>query len=135
MKFYTGMLCPICEVGILTSKREDLNFEYKGKIITIFDKEIFECSTCKEAFFHPKDEREIEKLLTDERRKIDDLLTSKEIKAIRKQFHMTQIKFAKSLRVSEKMFARYENGQATQSHAMDNLLRVLREFPEAIEEI
>lgn len=34
--------------------------------------------------------------------------------------------------MSEKTFVRYENGQATQSYAMDDLLRILREFPETI---
>jgi HTH-type transcriptional regulator/antitoxin MqsA len=133
MQFYHGMACPLCEVGILATKREDLQFTYKETPITIVGQEMFECPHCNEAFFNPTDERNLEKVLTDERRKIDGLLTSKEIKAIRKQFGMTQIDFAKTLRVSEKTFARYENGQATQGYAMDNLLRVLRDIPEAID--
>ena len=45
---------------------------------------------------------------------------------------MTQVEFAKALRVGEKNFARYEAGIAVQSYAMDNLLRVLEKHPETI---
>ncbi|MCP5074735.1 MAG: type II toxin-antitoxin system MqsA family antitoxin, partial [Rhodobacteraceae bacterium] len=80
----------------------------------------------------PHDEREIEKYLTDARRTIDGLLTSHEIKTIREHFQMTQVEFARLLRVSDKTFARYENGHVAQGYAMDDLLRILREFPETI---
>ena len=96
---------------------------------------VFTCQECEESFFDPKEQREIEKLLTDERRKIDGLLTSQEIKDIRQQFKMTQVEFARILRVGEKTFARYESGQASQGYAMDNLLRILRDFPETMRAI
>lgn len=132
MEFYDGMVCPVCEVGKLKVHKEDLEFEYKGEKFTIPEKNVFRCPECEESFLDSKDDRIIEKLLTDERRKVDGLLTSQEIKAIRQQFKMTQVEFAQVLRVSEKTFARYESGQATQGYAMDNLLRILRQCPETI---
>jgi len=78
MKFYNGMKCPVCEVGVLELQREDMVFEYKGKKTVLRDQEVFKCQECDESFLHPKNERNIEKLLTDNRRRIDGLLTSEE---------------------------------------------------------
>ncbi|MBW1649566.1 MAG: type II toxin-antitoxin system MqsA family antitoxin [Deltaproteobacteria bacterium] len=135
MNVYNKMLCSVCESGQIESCIQDLPFEYKGKKTVLPDQIIFKCPECAETFISPENERNIDKYLIDERRKIDGLLTSDEIKAIRKQYGMTQTAFAKMLRVAAKTFARYENGQVAQSYAMDNLLRILRKFPDAISAI
>ncbi|MDM8515891.1 type II toxin-antitoxin system MqsA family antitoxin [Desulfobacterales bacterium HSG16] len=129
--FREGGTCPICEEGILSLIHKDIDFTYKGHTLHI-QRQVFTCSSCEESFFQAKDEREIEKLLTDRRRRVDGLLTSDEIRGIRTKFGMTQVNFARYLRVSQKTFARYESGQVTQSYAMDNLLRVLQHYPEAM---
>lgn len=132
MDFKEGMICPVCESGKLVSKEKDLELSYKGKSIIAHNSKSYECNLCNESFFSQKDENELEKFLTDSRRKIDGLLTSDEIKRIRLRFAMTQVDFAKALRVGEKNFARYETGKAVQSFAMDDLLRVLDLNPKAI---
>ena len=132
MDIYNGMLCPVCETGQIKTCRQNLAFKYKGEETVLTDQNIFKCPECSETFIPPDKERSIDKYLTDQRRKIDGLLTSDEIKAIRKQYGITQTAFAKILRVASKTFARYENGQVAQSYAMDNLLRILRKFPDAI---
>ena len=129
---YEGMRCPVCENSQLKLRNQVTNFEYKG-VPSKIEKEVLKCDACEEFFFQPKDEREIEKILADERRKIDGLLTTSEIKAIRNKFGMSQVNFSKFLRLSEKAFARYESGQSNQNVAVDNLLRVLRDYPTAIE--
>ncbi len=126
-----GAPCPICSQDKLTIVKKDIDFKYKG-FITKLSKEVLECQVCKESFFKSNEERKIEKYLTNERRKVDGLLTTDEIKAIRKKFNFTQVEFAKLLRVGEKNFARYESGQTNQGVAVDNLLRVLNDYPEAI---
>ncbi|MCP4756223.1 MAG: type II toxin-antitoxin system MqsA family antitoxin, partial [Proteobacteria bacterium] len=123
--------CPVCEMGKMHLRNQKLEFEYKDDVLKI-EREVLECEACQETFFQDKDEREIEKVLTDRRREVDNLLTSDEIRAIRKKFNMTQKEFAKTLRVSEKSFARYECVQSTQGYAMDNLLRILNELPLAV---
>lgn len=129
--FYEGSLCPVCETGTLVLTRKETEFEYKHEKLLV-TRDVLECQTCQETFFQPHDEREIEKLLTDRRRTVDGLLTSDEIRTIRQQFGLTQVEFATYLRVSQKTFARYETGQATQSYAMDDLLRILQNYPEVI---
>ena len=59
-------------------------------------------------------------------------LTDEEIKGIRKKLGLTQRQMAETLGVGEKNFARYENLSVRQSRAMDNLLRILDTYPEAI---
>ena len=129
---HEGNRCPTCEEGTLTRVTKEVEFTYKGDTLRL-QREVLICPSCEEAFFSPQDEREIEKLLTDRRRRVDGLLTSEEIRSIRRQFKMTQVEFATYLRVSKKTFARYETGQATQSYAMDDLLRILQRYPEAFQ--
>ena len=132
MDFKEGMICPICENAGLINMIKDMDFEYKGSTTKIQNMQALGCGSCGEFFLSKKDEREIERILADHRRRVDGLLTSGEIKEIRCQFDMTQIEFAVALRVGEKNFARYESGAAVQSTTMDNLLRVLKCYPDAI---
>jgi len=131
MKLTNGTLCPICESGKLSSIQKDIDFNYKGHIRS-FNKTVFACPECEEEFLESTDQKQIDKKLTDFRRGIDGLLTSNKIKQIRLQFKYTQTELAKILKVGEKNFARYENGQSTQSRGMDNLLRILKVYPKAI---
>lgn len=132
MNFKNGMICPVCEIGKLTEENKDITFEYKGKKRTISNQVVYECHECGESFQNNHDQILTDKLLMDSRREIDSLLTSQEIRSIRNQFGLTQVDFAKLLQVGEKNFARYESCHATQSRMTDNLLRVLREYPQAI---
>ena len=127
-----GENCPICDMGVLELKQKEFNFEYKGHN-TPFNKEVLVCSSCDDSFLKDSDEKEMDRYLTDERRKIDRLLTSEEIRQVRKLYDVTQVKFAEIFEVGKKNFARYETGAATQSRSMDKLLRVLRKYPFAID--
>lgn len=135
MKVREGILCPVCEAGKLQTVRKDLEFEYKAEKTFFRDHKVFVCSECAEQFLNDEDERAIERKLTDIRRKMDGLLTSDEIRSIRRRFGFTQIAFAQLLGVGEKNFARYESGQASQGRTTDHLLRILRERPDTIQVI
>lgn len=132
MELRRGAVCPVCEEGALDEVRKDLDFEYKGEVRTISNQLIYECHTCGESLQNKKDRRTLEKLLTDSRRTIDGLLTSRQIRRIRKIFGMTQSDFAAALKVGEKNFARYESGQSMQGRTTDSLLRILERYPHAI---
>ena len=129
---HEGMLCPVCDEGLLELAQEKIEFTYKTHTAEV-DSDTLNCSVCGESFVVSPSERELEKILTDERRKVDGLLTSDEIRAIRLSLGFTQIDFAKTLGVGKKNFARYESGQATQGRSMDNLLRILKKRPVMIE--
>ncbi len=131
MKFENGMLCPVCECGQLSVDKKNIEFDYKGRVRS-FVRPVYTCSECDEEFLDARDQKEIDKKLTDSRRQIDGLLTSEEIRKIRQKLGYTQMALAQILQVGEKNFARYENGQATQGRAMDHLLRLLDHYPESI---
>lgn len=133
--YKTGDSCPVCVKGNLTEQIITEEFEYKGHKISIPDYHIFSCDNCSEEVVSPKSIRATEKGLTDIRRKIDGLLTSDEIKDIRKKIGMTQKELASKLGVGIKTFARYENGQVTQGKAMDILLRIMEKNPLILNEI
>ena len=59
-------------------------------------------------------------------------MTDLDIKSIRKKLGLNLAEMAEKLGVGPKTFTRYENLKVRQSKAMDNLLRVLDEYPEAI---
>lgn len=80
MKLRENLVCPICEEGKLNLASRDLEFEYKGNKFTVSNQRVYECKECGESLFDSKDERELEKKLTDNRREIDGLLTSEEIR-------------------------------------------------------
>lgn len=127
--YKSGNKCPICGIGKIKEKTVSEEFDYKGKSLVIHDYHIYACDKCEEELVDPKTLRTTEKVLTDFRRGVDGLLASDEIKAIRKKLGKTQAEMAEWLGVGEKNFARYENGQVTQSKTMDLLLRIVGKFP------
>lgn len=127
--YKSGSKCPICGSGKLSEKTVSEKFDYKGQTKIVSDYHVYACNKCNEEIVDPKTLRVTEKVLTDFRRSVDGLLTSDEIKAIRKKLGKTQAEMAEWIGVGEKNFARYENGQVTQSKPMDLLLRILGKFP------
>lgn len=130
-----GDKCLICGQGKMIEHVITEVFTYKDQECRIPDYHVFRCDKCAEDFVSPKTLKESEKALTDFRRKVDGLLTSDEIKAIRKKLGKTQKELAEMLEVGEKTFARYENGQVTQSRAMDFTLRALNMHPYLLHKI
>lgn len=135
MVYQNSDVCPICGEKAMNKKNKEEVFTYKGHNLTIPNYPIYECDECGEELIQAQDSKKFEKDRTDFRRGVDGLLTSEEIRNIRKSFDCSQKEFAEMLQVGEKNFARYENGAATQSRAMDSLLRILRDYPFSISSI
>jgi HTH-type transcriptional regulator / antitoxin MqsA len=108
-------------------------FKYKGRKIEIPDYKQVHCRNCGESVADPKAVKRSEPILRDAQRTIEGLLTGNEIKAIRKSFNMTQEEFSEILGGGEKAFARYETGRVAQSRPMDNLLKILKAIPVAMD--
>jgi HTH-type transcriptional regulator/antitoxin MqsA len=124
--------CQVCGSPDIQTVITDEIYRYKGKSLAIPDFKKTVCKNCGEDVGYPESIKASIPLLRDFQRKIDGFLTSKEIKAIRKSFGLTQDEFSELLGGGAKAFARYENGTVLQSKPMDNLLRGLREYPEMI---
>ncbi len=130
--YKNGDMCPICGEGTIKVKRKPEAFEYKGQVLTL-ELTVYSCDVCGEAFFDNEEMKKQQKTIKDFQRKIDGLLTSEEIKRIREKYGLSQRELARILGVAEKSIAKYEAGFVAQSKAMDNLLRVIGEFPDALQ--
>lgn len=128
-------ICPICGTGNLEEKSVTEVFEYKGHSFEVPDYHVLECSNCEESIVSKETLKKTGRVLKDFQREVDGLLKSEDIKHVRKKLHLTQEEMGTILGGGLKAFARYENGQVTQSKIMDNLLRVLEKFPSAIDVI
>lgn len=60
------------------------------------------------------------------------MLVSEEIIRIREQLRLTRAELAQSLRIPEHALSMYETGEDVQSYALDDLLRLLRVYPDAV---
>jgi len=120
--------CPKCGSPLVKHpKKEKIN--YKGKSHYL-ESEILKCDKCKKEIDLNAGERLKEKIRFE--RTVDGFLTDEDIRRIRKKFGLTQKEMAGKLGVGAKNFARYENLSIRQNRAMDNLLRILDVYPEAL---
>lgn len=133
--YKNGQKCPVCEKSTLEEKIIEEKFEYKGRHLVIPEYVIFECASCGEELVSKETLKKTEKIIRDFQRQTDGLLTSSQIKRGRTALGFTQSAFASLLGVGEKNFARYENGKVTQSKSMDNLLRIVFDYPFTLDAI
>jgi len=127
--------CQVCGSDNIEEVIKDEVFKYNGNSLTIHDFKSVICHTCGESISDKESYEKSVPLLRDFHRKVDGFLSSEEIKSIRKSFNMTQDDFSELLGGGEKAFARYETSKVMQSKPMDNLLRILREYPEALDSL
>ncbi|MBN1984325.1 MAG: type II toxin-antitoxin system MqsA family antitoxin [Chitinivibrionales bacterium] len=127
--------CPVCGSDQIEKVTKKEIFKYKGQNIEVSDYTVYYCKVCGEGIADPKSRKKSERILRDAQRIFEGYLTSSEIRNIRMKFNLTQDEFSKILGGGAKAFARYETGKILQSKPMDNLLRTLRDYPEAIESI
>lgn len=127
--YKNGSECPICAAGSLEKKIVEKEFEYKGQILIVPNYVLFSCPTCEEEIVSEETLKGTEKKIRDFQRKVDGLLTSEQIRKGRIALGFKQGVFAQVLGVGGKNFSRYENGKVTQGKSMDNLLRIIFEYP------
>lgn len=100
--------------------------EIKNTIIVYDEKYVVDENG--EEIFDRDIEIENDKKLFDEYKKIKGLLTSKEIKNIRKKYDLNQKEFAKILGLGEVSINRFENG-SIQTESIDSMIRLANEVP------
>ena len=124
-----GMHCAQCGKLGLTFRRTPHSFEYKGTTLTIKNYGVFACPACGEEYLDEPLLQETEPQIRNWQRQVDGLLTTDEIKALRKKIGASQAEFSRVLGGGPKSFAKYETGVINQSTAMDQLLRLIRDVP------
>ena len=124
-----GMMCAQCGKQGLTFRRRPHVLKYKGSTLEIENYGAFACPTCGEEYLDDVLIMETEPQIRNWQRQVDGLLTTDEIKAIRKKIGVSQTEFSRILGGGPKSFAKYETGVVNQSEAMDQLLRLIRDVP------
>lgn len=123
-------LCPICGEGHVMSHVDQVESEYKGhKAMVALHYKV--CDTCTSDFAGAEESRLSKRAVMAFRKSVDGLLTGTEIVALRKQYHLTQDQAAKLFGGGPVAFSKYENDDVAHSEAMDTLLRLVLESPEA----
>ena len=126
--------CLICGGSKLERKEVTETFEYKGQSFEYPNYVVYACESCGEEIVDTKCMKESGRKIRDFYRKVDGLLTSDEIKRIRKfKLGLTQDDASKLIGGGPKSFCKYENCEVIQSEAVDNLLRVLDLYPHTLE--
>ncbi|MDY0328429.1 MAG: type II toxin-antitoxin system MqsA family antitoxin [Arcobacteraceae bacterium] len=115
--------CPICN-GNVEYTTKPIKYSYKNHTITINQLGNY-CTQCNESFLSPKDLKATKKEIIDFQRTVDHLLTTDELKKIRKKFKLTQEDAASLFGGGIRAFHKYETAEATQSKPLDILLRLI----------
>ncbi len=106
-------------------KKVKKTIQVKGETLNV---EIYECycAKCGEAIFVYEYEKLNDNIVYDAYKKRVGLLTSSDIKEIRRKRGMTQIDLAKFLSIGEKDITRYESG-SIQNKCIDKMLRLVQD--------
>jgi HTH-type transcriptional regulator/antitoxin MqsA len=126
--------CPFCGKGKLARAKKTILFDYKGHSIELEQPGEY-CDSCDEGIINGSDLKATEKELHDFRAKIDDLLTTDEVRRIRTKLGLTQHQAAEIFGGGPNAFSRYERGEVRQTKALDQLLRLLDRHPEQLDEL
>ena len=125
--------CPMCQTPNPWEARHSTEtYRYKGQQFSLGDSEYSVCRECGFDVVLPRQKRRNEARIRDERRRIDGLLTGREIKAIRRRLRLTQAEAARLMGGGDNAFSKYERGEVTQSVAMNQLLLLLDAWPDGL---
>ncbi len=125
------VICPMCECSVLKNITHESQFNYKGISHSISQLNSTACKKCDFEFILPQQKIFNESLIRKKRREIDNILSAEEIKILREKLELTQEDAAIIFGGGKHAFSKYERGEVVQSIAMDRLMRVAFEIPEA----
>lgn len=122
--------CPICGMGVLTPKTTNSYVEYKGKS-KYLPLHFSICSVCETEQVDQQQSLENKREMNAFKKTVDGVLTGGEVAAARKSLGLTQVEAARVFGGGPVAFSKYESNDVTQSEAMDKLIRVALNVPEA----
>ena len=125
--------CPLCDKGDLEERVMDYRTILKEgdhfKRILVKKLTVEVCANCKEIIL-PKESLE---RVYNERHSRRHLLTTDELKKVRRDLGLTQSRMSELLGIGKKSYLRWEKGSSLQSRSMDRYIRLLRASPDNAE--
>lgn len=128
------MVCDLCEEGTLEQKQGVNTVTYKT-ITRELSTDYCECDTCGVEMTLPHQTRDNKRRMVAFKKEVDGFLTGFEVRALRERLGFKQADAAKVFGGGVVAFSKYENDDVTQSEAMDKLMRLADEVPEAREHL
>ena len=122
---HDATLCMVCGEGHTTPSNDLVAHTYKGqsKMLPLY---FTTCDTCTSESAGLEESRANKRAVLAFRKEVDGLLTGAEIRALRKQYQLTQDQAAKLFGGGPVAFSKYENDDVAHSESMDTLLRLVR---------
>jgi putative zinc finger/helix-turn-helix YgiT family protein len=124
--------CPACATP-MKPVRGRLGLTINGESLTVPSVAHLKCSSCGEVVLRFQDAKRLHEDAVAIYRRKHGLLSGDEIRALRKQFDLTQADLARLLRLGGNTVSRWESGRNVQTGAMDMLLRIIRDLPGGID--
>lgn len=122
----TGVECPVCSQGHLTSIVGTRDVEYKGHAGKV-DVHYAKCDFCESELTNDAESLANARSLCAFHKKMEGLLSGQEIKEFREHYHITQADAALLFGGGKVAFSRYENNDVIQSSPMDSLIYLCME--------
>lgn len=116
-------VCNKCNSTDVAQASEAEFSTYKGEDYSV-DIEYSTCNSCHREFLSKPQIITNEAKVREAKKRIDGLLSSEEIKAIRKSLNLSQADAATIFGGGQNAFSKYERSEVAQSQAMDKLLRL-----------
>lgn len=124
--------CPICGEGRLQPHVGKNRVEYKGKTAEL-DLLYSLCDACGSEQSDTGQLRSNKRAMVAFKKRVDGLLVGAEVRALREKLGLSQVEAARVFGGGPVAFSKYESDDVAQSEAMDKLLRLAAELPEAFE--
>lgn len=131
MSAHHDRLCPICEAGPLvpqTAENEVTYKEHTRRLPLLMSV----CQACGSEQASAQQARDNKRAMLAFRKEVDGLLTGAELRALRERLGISQAQAARLFGGGPVAFSKYENDDVSQSEAMDRLIRMAAELPEAL---
>lgn len=126
----TPKACPICGEGLLTPHNEWVDVEYHGNRGRIASRYSV-CDQCGSEQAGAAELRANKRAMIAFKKQVEGLLTGQQVREIREHLDLTQAEAAKTFGGGPVAFSKYEKDDVMQSEAMDKLLRLAANVPEA----
>ena len=127
-------ICPICEEGHLSAEQEMIHVEHMGNEGNIINQYSI-CDVCGSEQATVIDARVNKRAMIEFKKQVQELLTGKEIKELRKGWEFNQEEAAKIFGGGPVAFSKYEVDDVMQSEAMDRLIKIARDVPSALDKL
>ncbi|MDO3377821.1 type II toxin-antitoxin system MqsA family antitoxin [Geoalkalibacter halelectricus] len=127
-----SQICPLCAEGCLHAQIGKNRVEYKGQTAEL-DLHYSLCDACGSEQSDAAQLRTNKRAMMAFKKQVEGLLSGAEVRALRERLGINQAQAAQLFGGGPVAFSKYESDDVAQSEAMDKLLRLVADIPEALD--